>query len=55
MNLMACNFLWLPRMWYFRSLQYKIRRLSLLRGGKVLKIETNSLSGDRFVSWVETY
>jgi len=29
--------------------------MSLLRGGKVLKIETNSLSGDRFVSWVETY
>jgi len=25
-----------------------------LRGGRVLKVETQSLSGDRFVNWVET-
>lgn len=55
LNLIALNFLWIPRVWYFRSLQYKIRRLSLLRGGKVAKIETSTLAGDRFTSWVETY
>jgi hypothetical protein len=55
MNLIAVNLLWIPRMWYLRSLQYKIRRLWLLRGGKVAKIETNSLAGDRFTSWVENY
>lgn len=25
-----------------------------MRGGRVLKVETQSLSGDRFVNWVET-
>ena len=51
---LACT-LWIPRVWYFRSLQYKVHRLSLLRGGKVLKVETNSLAADRFKNWVETY
>eukprot|EP01016_Furgasonia_blochmanni_P003035 TRINITY_DN1118_c0_g1_i8.p3 TRINITY_DN1118_c0_g1~~TRINITY_DN1118_c0_g1_i8.p3 ORF type:complete len:125 (-),score=29.42 TRINITY_DN1118_c0_g1_i8:196-570(-) len=27
----------------------------LLRGGKAVKIETQSLSGDRFTSWVENF
>jgi hypothetical protein len=49
------NMLWIPRLWYLRSLNYKIRRLSLLRGGKVAKIETSTLAGDRFTSWIETY
>lgn len=34
------NLAWIPRMWYWRSLQYKIQRMYLLRGGKVAKIET---------------
>jgi hypothetical protein len=32
-----------------------MRRLYLLRGGKVAKIESNSVMGDRFTSWVENY
>ncbi|CAD8088217.1 unnamed protein product [Paramecium primaurelia] len=51
----APSFLWIPRMWYWRSLQYKIHRLSLLRGGKILKIETTTLANDKNVYWVETY
>lgn len=49
------SFAWIPRIWYWRSLQYKVHRLYLLRGGKVLKVETNSMAGDRFKNWVETY
>jgi hypothetical protein len=55
MNLVAIYLSWIPRMWYWRSLQYKISKISLLRGGKVAKIETQNLSNDRFTSWVETY
>lgn len=47
--------LWCPRMWYYRSLQYRICRMYLLRGGKVLKLETESLAGDRSTNWIETY
>ncbi|KAM3137132.1 hypothetical protein pb186bvf_010702 [Paramecium bursaria] len=47
--------LWIPRMWYFRDLQYKVHRLYLLRGGKVAKIEINTLNNDRGTYWVETY
>ncbi len=39
---------------YWRSLQYRIGKLSLLRGGKVLKVERQSLAGDRYCDWVET-
>jgi len=53
--LFLMNFLWIPRMWYWRSLHYKIRRLYLLRGGKVAKFETQTLAGDRYTSWVENY
>lgn len=42
-------------MWYWRSFNYKIRKMSLLRGGKVVKIETNTLANDWNTSWVETY
>lgn len=42
-------------MWYWRSLNYKVRKMSLLRGGKVIKIETNTLANDWNTSWVETY
>lgn len=40
MLLVLPNIAWIPRMWYWRSLQYKICKLYLLRGGKVAKIET---------------
>lgn len=29
--------------------------MSMLRGGKAVKIETHSLSGDRNFAWVENY
>ena len=48
------NVLWWPRIQYWKSLQYRIRRLYLLRGGKVLKVEMTNLSGDRRTCWVET-
>ncbi len=51
---LACT-LWIPRVWYFNSLQYKVHRMYLLRGGKVLKVETTSLAADRYRNWVETY
>jgi len=54
-NLCLMNVLWIPHMWHMRTLQYKIQKIYLLRGGKIAKIETQSLSNDRFVSWVENY
>ncbi len=33
------NLVWIPRVWYWRGFNYRPRRLFLLRGGKVLKIE----------------
>ena len=41
-------------MWQLRSLQDRMRRAYLLRGGKVIKLEYQSLAGDRYVTWVET-
>jgi len=55
LNLVAVNVLWIPRLWYFKSLQHRIVKMSLLRGGKAVKVETHSLSGDRMFSWVENY
>jgi hypothetical protein len=54
LNILAVNSLWWPRVQYWKSLQYKPRRLWLLRGGKVLKVEMSSVGGDRFTAWVET-
>jgi hypothetical protein len=42
-----------PRAWYLHSMQYRIRRMWLLRGGKFLKLERNSLAGDAFTNWIE--
>lgn len=36
--------------WY--ELQLHVSRLSLLRGGKVLKVEHSSLTGQRWVTWM---
>lgn len=55
MSLAALYMTWVPRMWYWRSLTYKVRKVSLLRGGKVVKIETNNMANDWFTSWVENY
>jgi len=53
--LYAAVTLWIPRVWYWRTFNYMPTRLYLLKGGKVLKVESNSLAGDRFTNWVETY
>lgn len=42
-----------PRAWYLHSMQYRIRRMTLLRGGKFLKIERSTLAGDQLTSWLE--
>lgn len=55
LNLVAVNVLWIPRLWYFKSMQHRIVKMSLLRGGKAVKVETHSLSGDRNFAWVENY
>jgi hypothetical protein len=54
-NLLIINVAWWPRVWYFRNLQYRVRRISLLRGGKFVKVETSTLSGDRNTAWTEIY
>lgn len=54
-NLLLVNTLWIPRLWYFKSLQHRIVKMSMLRGGKAVKIETHSLAGDRNFAWVENY
>jgi len=54
-NLVLLNVLWIPRLWYFKGLQHRIVKMSMLRGGKAVKFETHSLSGDKNFSWVENY
>jgi uncharacterized membrane protein YecN with MAPEG domain len=43
-----------PRVWHVYSFNRRIERLSLLRGGKVLKFESSTIYGDRQTSWVHT-
>lgn len=45
--------LWFPRFWYLNSMQYRIRRVWLMRGGKFLKLERSSLAGDQYTNWIE--
>ena len=51
--LFAAQMVWWPRFWYFNSFQYRIRRMWLLRGGKVIKFERSTLAGDQLTNWVE--
>lgn len=46
-------FLAIPRTWYFSDFKYTPMRLFLLRGGRVLKVESNSISADKYVYWLE--
>ena len=41
-----------PMVEYYFSLRYYIHRLSLLRGGKVLKIEHSNIAGNRWKTWI---
>lgn len=45
--------LFFPRAWQLHSLQYRIRRMWLLRGGKFLKLERSTLGGDQLTNWIE--
>lgn len=47
-----CSF-WIPRAWYFYSLQFRVRKMWLLRGGKYVKIERTTLAGDTNTDWAE--
>ena len=48
----ACNCLaWLPHVLYWKSLDKKIHKLFLLRGGKYVRIWTQNPMGDKFYSW----
>ena len=47
-------FLCFPRVWHVVSFNRRVERLSLLRGGKVLKVESSTIYGDRLTSWVHT-
>ena len=42
---------WMPHALYWKSLDKKIHKLFLLRGGKYIRIWTQNPMGDRFYSW----
>lgn len=49
----AAGMLFIPRVWYLHSMQYRIKRMWLLRGGKVIKFERLTIAGDIYTNWVE--
>ena len=52
--ILAGVFACFPRVWHVYSFNRRIEKLSLLRGGKVLKFESSTIYGDRLLSWVHT-
>jgi hypothetical protein len=46
-------FLVSARIWYWRDFMYFPNKLFLLRGGRVLKVEAQSLGNLRYIYWVE--
>lgn len=47
----AC-FCWMPHVMYLKSLDKKIHKLFLLRGGKYMRVWTQNPLGDRYYSWI---
>jgi hypothetical protein len=47
-------FVYCSRTWYFRDFMYFPNKLYLLRGGRVLRIEAQSLGNQRYIYWVES-
>jgi hypothetical protein len=47
------NVLWWPRVWQLHSMQYRIQKMSLLRGGRYVKFERTTMAGDLLTNWVE--
>lgn len=41
------------RTWYWRDFMYYPNKLFLLRGGRVLKVESQSLGNYRYIYWAE--
>jgi hypothetical protein len=46
-------FFTIPRIWQFSDHKYLVQKLFLMKGGRNLKVEAQSLSGDRFNYWIE--
>ena len=44
----------IPRIWYFSDFKWHPQKIFLLRGGRVLKVESFTPGNERFVYWVET-
>lgn len=47
-------FLFTKRTWYWADMKYHPCKLFLLRGGRVLKVESQTVGGDRLIYWIET-
>jgi hypothetical protein len=47
-------FVFCARIWYWRDFMYFPNKFFLLRGGRVLKIESQSLGNIRYIYWAET-
>ena len=45
----------IPRIWYFSDFKWYPQKVFLLRGGRVLRVESQSIGNDKFTYWVETY
>ena len=53
MNIPAMVLLTYPRVWHLWSFGYRVKKMFLMRGGKVVKIERTTLAGDMYTDWAE--
>lgn len=51
----TCFLLAFPRVWFLKSFTKRVEKLTLLRGGKVVKVESGSYYGDKNTAWVQTH
>jgi hypothetical protein len=51
-GLYSTVFWFTPRVWFFADFKYHPQKLFLLRGGRVLKVESQSVGNDRFTYWI---
>lgn len=54
-GLYGCLALSIPRIWYISDFKWLPHKLYLLRGGRVIKVESLGANGDRYTYWIETY
>lgn len=50
----ASPFFFHPRTVYWRDFMYWPQKIFLLRGGRVCKVESNTLGNMRYIYWIET-